>query len=82
MKTRLVKIGNSRGIRLPKAIIDHVGLVDEAELDVREGRLVVTPTKQARSGGADAAREMKERGKGGVLGAYVPTRFDAQEWTW
>lgn len=82
MKTKLVKIGNSRGIRLPKAIIDHVGLVDEAELDVREGRLIVTPTKPARSGWADAARGMQGRGEGRMLDAYVPTHFDAEEWTW
>jgi antitoxin component of MazEF toxin-antitoxin module len=43
MKARLVRIGNSRRIRLPKAIIDQVGLNDEVELLVQDQRLVVVP---------------------------------------
>lgn len=82
MKTKLIKIGNSRGIRLPKAILDHVGLVEEAELDVHEGRLIITPTRPPRSGWADAAREMQGRGEGKALDGDVLTRFDVEEWTW
>jgi len=82
MKTKLVKIGNSKGIRLPKAIIDHVGLVEEAELNVREGRLIITPTRPARSDWAEAARAMEKRGEAKPLDSYVPTRFDDEEWTW
>ncbi|MEN6368662.1 MAG: AbrB/MazE/SpoVT family DNA-binding domain-containing protein [Thermotogota bacterium] len=82
MKTKLIKIGNSRGIRLPKAILDHVGLVEEAELDVHEGRLIITPMRPPRSGWADAAREMQKRGEGKALDGDVPTRFDVEEWTW
>ena len=34
MRARLVQIGNSRGIRLPKRFIEEVGLVDEVDLHV------------------------------------------------
>ncbi len=41
MKTRLVRIGNSRGVRLPKAIIAQAGLTEEVELRVRDGAVVI-----------------------------------------
>jgi|GEM_PF-246386 len=58
MKAKLVRIGNSRGIRLPKAVIDEVGLTEELELDVGEGRLTITPSRPARDGWAEAARTL------------------------
>jgi antitoxin MazE len=57
MKARLVRIGNSRGIRLPKAIIDQVGLDDEVELLVEDQRLVIVPAARgARYRSSDALR--------------------------
>ena len=44
MKTRLVRIGNSRGVRLPKAIIAQAGLTEEVELDVRDGTVIIART--------------------------------------
>jgi antitoxin MazE len=40
-KARLVRIGNSRGVRLPKPLIEQAGLSDEVELDVRDGAIVI-----------------------------------------
>jgi hypothetical protein len=41
MKTRIVQIGNSRGIRLPKVLLDEAQLTDEVELDVEPGRIMI-----------------------------------------
>jgi antitoxin MazE len=81
MKARLVRIGNSRGIRLPKAIIDQVGLDDEVELLVEDQRLVIVPAARARAGWAEAVQALgadpaTERA------AAAPTRFDETEWHW
>ncbi len=43
MKTRLVSIGNSRGVRLPKPLIEEAGLSDEVEIRVRAGAIVIAP---------------------------------------
>ena len=43
MKAKLVKIGNSYGVRLPKVLIDECGLKDELNLSVRQGAVVITP---------------------------------------
>ena len=80
MKTRLVRIGNSRGVRLPKAIIAQAGLTDEVELDVRDGAVVIASATSARSGWADAARQMRQRDEDRLLDAPTPTRFDEKEW--
>lgn len=82
MKARLVQIGNSRGIRLPKPLIEEVGLEDEVELHVREGAIVIVPANGPRTGWEDAAREMHERDEDQLLEPAVPTHFDAEEWEW
>ena len=82
MKTRLVRIGNSRGIRLPKTIIVQAGLTDEVELGVRDGAVVIARATSARSGWADAARQMRQRDEDRLLDATTPTRFDDKEWQW
>ncbi len=82
MKARLVQIGNSRGIRLPKLLIEEVGLEDEVELRVREGAIVISPVNGPRAGWEEAAREMPERNEDRLLEQAVPTHFDAEEWAW
>ena len=82
MKTRLVRIGNSRGIRLPKTIIVQAGLTDEVELGVRDGAVIIARATSARSGWADAARQMRQRDEDRLLDTPTPTRFDEKEWQW
>ena len=82
MKTRLVRIGNSRGVRLPKAIIAQAGLTEEVELGVRDGAIVIARVTSARSGWADAARQMRQRDEDLLVDPPVPTLFDEKEWEW
>ena len=82
MKARLVRIGNSRGIRLPKPLIEEAGLSEEVELRVREGTIIVAPSGQPRAGWADAARQLRQRREDALLEAPTPTRFDVEEWKW
>ncbi len=56
MKARLVRIGNSRGVRLPKPLIEEAGLSDEVELQVRDGSVVIRPVKVL-EGGVGGVRE-------------------------
>ncbi len=82
MKTHLVRIGNSRGVRLPKAIIAQAGLTDEVDLDVRDGAVVIARSTSVRSGWADAARQMHQRGEDRLVDAPTLTHFDEKEWQW
>jgi antitoxin MazE len=82
MKSRIVQIGNSRGIRLPKVLLDEAQLADEVELEAEPGRIVIRSGKQPRAGWAAAARKMRERGEDRLLDPTTPTRFDEKEWKW
>ena len=42
MRTRIVKIGNSQGIRIPKALLEESGLKGEVDMSVRDGVLLIT----------------------------------------
>ena len=80
MKTRLVRIGNSRGIRLPKTLIVQAGLIDEVELHVRGGAIVIERASTPRAGWAQAAKEMHERDEDLLLEPPAATQFDEKEW--
>jgi antitoxin MazE len=81
-KTRIVRIGNSRGIRIPKTLLDEAELPEEVELHAEPGRLVVQAAHHPRSGWAEAAKRMHARGDDQLLDESTPTRFDDEAWEW
>jgi len=82
MKTRIVQIGNSRGIRLPKVLLEEAQLGDEVDLEAEPGRIVVRRGSRPRAGWAAAARRMHEQNEDQLLDPTTPTRFDKKEWKW
>lgn len=82
MKTRLVRIGNSRGIRLPKPLIEEAGLSEEVEIRARQGSIIILPVAGVRSGWAEAARQLQQSNEKGLLDAPVSTRFEKRDWKW
>ncbi|MBX9581948.1 MAG: AbrB/MazE/SpoVT family DNA-binding domain-containing protein [Gemmataceae bacterium] len=82
MKTRIVPIGNSRGIRIPKPLLEQAGLSGEVEITAEGGALVVRPARAARAGWADAFAEMARRGDDALLDGPTPSSFDRDEWEW
>jgi antitoxin MazE len=62
VRTRLIRIGNSHGIRIPKSLLEQVGLRDPVQIRAEKGRLVVQPEKELRQGWADAFRRMADSG--------------------
>jgi len=82
MDARIVPIGNSRGVRLPKLLIEEAGLGDRVSLRVVDGGVLIEPRPEARAGWADAARLARERGDEIVVEPWPLTGFDAEEWRW
>ena len=60
---KLVAIGNSRGVRIPKAMIEQTGLGEEVELEVVDGTIVIRRKRRPREGWAEAATLLAERGE-------------------
>ena len=81
-KTGIVNIGNSRGIRVPKVLLEQAQLPDEVELHAEPGRLVIPAMRRPRTGWTKAARAMRERAHDALLDARTPTLFDREEWEW
>ena len=76
-----MRIGNSRGVRIPKALIAEAGLGEDIELTVRDGAVVVRAANRPRVGWAEAAALMVERGDGEWIPS-APTAFELGEWGW
>ena len=74
---KLVKIGNSRGIRLAKPLLEAAGLTDEVEIEAAPGVLTIRPSLQPRAGWAEAAAACDAQG---FLDEMTTTRFDDEEW--
>jgi antitoxin MazE len=81
-KTRIIRIGNSRGIRVPKLLLDQAELSEEVELRAEPGRLVVSAASRPRAGWAAKARSMHQREDDVLLDDPVPTHFDKTDWRW
>jgi antitoxin MazE len=82
MKTKLVRIGNSRGVRIPKPLLEQAGLHDDVELEVVRSGIMIRGVDAPRTGWAAAAKLMGLRNETGLLDEPVPTVFDETEWTW
>ncbi len=82
MKTRIVRIGNSRGVRLPKPLIEEAGLPDEVDVRARNGAIIIAPATRARAGWEEAAKLLRARDEDKLLHPPTPTRFDETEWKW
>ena len=81
MKTKLVRIGNSRGLRLAKPLIQQLGFEDEVDMRAEGGALVIRASRVVRAGWADAAAKLAASGAG-LLDEGTVTRFDVEEWEW
>ena len=83
MKTELIRIGNSRGIRIPKPLIEQCGLQDSVDLSVENNRLVISPGRRLRQGWVEAFRNAGPPDRDEILMEPMrATEFDRKEWKW
>jgi antitoxin MazE len=85
MITKVVKIGNSRGIRIPKSVIKDSGLTEEVELEIGDGQIVVKSLSNNRANWDSAFKKMAKN-KDDVLmeprTQYNASGWDKEEWDW
>ena len=82
MKAKVIQIGNSRGIRIPKPILEQCGIKDSVELEVREQSLVIRPPNKVRSGWDGQYEQMAEAGDDRPMVAEEETKWGREEWEW
>ncbi|MDX2143850.1 MAG: AbrB/MazE/SpoVT family DNA-binding domain-containing protein [Rhodospirillaceae bacterium] len=81
MKIEIIRIGNSRGVRLPKSVLQQCGFGATAELSVRDGRVVLSPKRKAREGWAEAFAAAAP-GDDVLLPDHLSADWDRGEWRW
>ena len=84
MKSRIVKIGNSRGVRIPKPLIEETGLGDEVEIQVEGNRLIIAPAGRPRADWAESFRKMARMGDDALIDGdlQVQTVWEDGDWEW
>lgn len=84
MRTRVVKIGNSQGVRIPKLLLERSNLPEEVEIEAQDDRIIIRSAKQPRQGWEEAFRAMAERGDDKLLDENLTgqTHWDEDEWQW
>jgi antitoxin MazE len=84
MRARIVKIGNSQGIRIPKPILEQSGITEDVDIEVQDNQILIRPLLKPRSGWDQAFREMAEKGDDMLIDAGEPIShsWDETEWQW
>ena len=84
MRTSIIRIGNSQGIRIPKVFLEQSHLGTEVELEVEDEKIVIRSASHSRQGWGEKFRLMAESGDDKMIeeDLIVPSEWDKDEWEW
>jgi len=83
IQTELIRIGNSRGVRIPKPLIEECRLGDKVELRVQNDCLIISSARPARAGWEELFRAAGQSADDAALLEPLQTNdFDRKEWNW
>jgi len=81
MRTSIVAIGNSRGVRIPKSVLQQCNFETDAELLVENGNVVIMPVRRKpREGWEESFKAMASAGDDSMV---ISEKIDsAEDWQW
>ncbi len=85
LKAKVVQIGNSKGIRIPKLLLGQCNIKNEIEIEVNGDTLILRPVQKKRKGWALAFKKMTTNKDDQLIDKDIdlqPTRWDREEWEW
>ena len=85
MITKVIRIGNSRGIRIPKSVIEQSGINNEVELEVKNDRIIIKSVSSKRQNWDSAFKEMAKNKDDILLDENSLSKqntWDKEEWVW
>lgn len=83
MRARVIKIGNSQGLRIPKPILEQTGIMDDVEIEVEKNQIIIRPIKNVREGWDAAFKIMGAKGDDEpILDENISHSWDEEEWQW
>ncbi|MDD2307358.1 MAG: AbrB/MazE/SpoVT family DNA-binding domain-containing protein [Prolixibacteraceae bacterium] len=80
MEVSVIKIGNSKGIRLSKTLLDKYNIQDTVEVILEKGQIVIKPLSRPRKGWEKAFKRMAENGDDRLLINDVFDDENLEEW--
>ena len=84
MKASIIRIGNSRGIRIPKPVFEQCGFKEEVEMRVQDNQLVICAPCKPRAGWVEAFQSMTGHGDDELFdhAAESSSTWDETGWEW
>jgi antitoxin MazE len=83
IRTRIVRIGNSQGVRIPKTLLEQSGIYSEVEIEVQGDQLTIrAAAPQLRNGWDTAFASMAAQRDDILLDEANATDWDQTEWEW
>ncbi|MDR4506780.1 MAG: AbrB/MazE/SpoVT family DNA-binding domain-containing protein [Candidatus Brocadiaceae bacterium] len=82
MKVKLVPIGNSKGVRIPAAILKQCNINNEVNFEVEKGRIIITSTKSRPREGWDKAFRLMHTSKDDALLIDETVGVESDDWEW
>jgi antitoxin MazE len=79
--TDVVRIGNSKGIRIPAVILKECNITDKVEMEVKDGKIIIIPVDQPRKNWAEAFKEMHQN-KDDELLIDESIGIGLEDWEW
>lgn len=76
MEVNIIKIGNSKGIRLSKTILEEYQIDQTVELELKADHIEIRPKKRPRQNWDDSFKEMAKDGNEELL---IPDIFEDEE---
>ncbi len=80
MELSIIQIGNSKGFRLSKTLIEKYNIKDKVELILEKGYFILKPISSPRNGWETAFKEMNENGDDQLLFDDVFENENLEEW--
>ena len=83
MMARVIKKGNSQGLRIPKPILEQTGITDDVEIEVDKNQIIIRPVRNVRQGWDAAFKAMGKKGDDELLiNDTISNSWDEKEWQW
>lgn len=80
MKTKIIRIGNSKGLRLSKTILEKYDISDSVELILKNDCIELRPVKNPREGWGEEFKRMHEEGDDELLIDDIFEDEHIEEW--
>jgi antitoxin MazE len=82
MKTQIIQIGNSQGVRIPKVLLEEGRISGEVDIELHKEGILIRNAQKPRAGWNEAFRAMAENEDDEMAGGQTVSSFERKEWQW